>query len=162
MKKGAGVCSLNRVPWCWGISKEKPFVFYSENELFFKKGRKKKTVSVSTQEWACFILSAASWLQGMNAWPLSWTFRLKKDPFHWFKSNSCFAYLSTKSSFKKFDSRNSNISRSSSPSKSEHAFYMTETLELLTFFYIILLKKLPRNGTFFFGRGELFSLVQIL
>ena len=25
MKKGAGVCSLNRVPWCWGISKEKPF-----------------------------------------------------------------------------------------------------------------------------------------
>ena len=125
-----------------------------------KKGEKKKTVSVSTQEWACFILSAASWLQGMNAWPLSWTFRLKKDPFHWFKSNSCFAYLSTKSSFKKFDSRNSNISRSSSPSKSEHAFYMTETLELLTFFYIILLKKLPRNGTFFLVGGNCFPLLK--
>ena len=37
---------------------------------------------------------------------------------------------------------------------------MTETLELLTFFYIILLKKLPRNGTFFLVGGNCFPLLK--
>ena len=78
MKKGAGVCSLNRVLWCWGISKEKPFVFYSENELFFKKGRKKRLcLSLRRNE------HVLSWVRHLDS--KEWMLDLCLELFGWKK-----------------------------------------------------------------------------
>ena len=135
-------------------------MFYSENELFFKKGRKKRVcLSLHRNE------HVLSWVRHLDS--KEWMLDLCLELFGWKKilfidlnqTRALHIWVQNQV-FKKIDSRNSNISRSSSPSKSEHAFYMTEKLELLTFFYIILLKKLPRNGTFFLVGGNCFPLLK--